>query len=78
MPRIYFNTQNHPIKYCPNKKIKIMYRWKNIILVIRMINKLKLEIRHDNINVAIKSINQNQNVDKHRNHNNSCEMEINI
>lgn len=43
-----------------------------------MTNKLKLEIRHDNINVALKSINQNQNVDKHRNHDNNCEMELNM
>lgn len=43
-----------------------------------MTNRLKLEIRHDNINVVRKSIYQNQNVDKHRNHDNSCEMEINM
>lgn len=43
-----------------------------------MTNKLKLEISHDNINVALKFIHQNQNVGKHRNHDNSCKMEINM
>lgn len=33
-----------------------------IFLVIKMSNRLKLQVRHDNINVALKFMNQNHNV----------------
>ena len=43
-------------------EVKIETIYAKIFLVIKMSNRLKLQVRHDNINVALKFMNQNRNV----------------
>lgn len=43
-------------------EVKVETIYAKIFLVIKMSNRLKLQVRHDNINVALKFMNQNHNV----------------
>lgn len=43
-------------------EVKVETIYAKIFQVIKMSNRLKLQVRHDNINVALKFMNQNHNV----------------